>query len=736
MKKRKWLSGLLAAAIMLTVIPTTVFAGSAEITDEVGLKEAIAAVADNQQTTIPLGNNIKLSDTLVIEANKNIILDLNGNTLSISQDKDVLGNYGTLVVKNGTIAAMNRGSQTQGMAITNFAAATLTVEQDTDSATKLIGRMGIQNYGVATVMNGTIESYNRNAIWGAKDSELTIYDGTVTSPTGSSGYGRAISSEGNVTIYGGTFYSGGSSGAGDNYMNAIGMFNGAILLVEPRNGKTVTVTSETDYAVSSMGNAKIIINGGEFACKGSRTDIMDFESGNVQISGGSFQHEPYDEYLADHHIVLMENGKYVVKETQLAQDATVNSFAELEELMKSSILEPKNITLGADIEIPESADLSLPKGFTLTIPENYTLRVGGLLRLDGILENNGVLTVGKNGFIENPLNVSGNGTITDYPVVKDGVCNISTPMQLQWLSRMVELDNNNIPSVINLTNDISLPDIYFTPIGNQNFYYNSTFDGNNYAIHNIKIMVTSQYHGGLFGNVGDVTIKNLTIDGISTNSTSSYIGALIGYARGSCSIKNVHVENYTVESPIGYGVGGFIGQIWSNDPNDRVDFIDCTLDANISGYANVGGFWGTSTGSKGTIGIYNSELKGTVNALNVNGGICGGYGATAPVQIIGLDNTQLTATVKGTTTTKLVSYTSAVNDMVFADAAQYQAVKDANGKWKSVGADEEIAAVIDSVPYVSLEDAIADADENDTIRLMNDVYLKSKLNIKKESFWI
>lgn len=107
----------------------------------------------------------------------------------------------------------------------------------------------------------------------------------------------------------------------------------------------------------------------------------------------------------------------------------------------------------------------MKKGYTLVVPEGVNFGVKGLLRLEGALVNNGILEVGNNGFIENPLNVTGKGQISDYPEVVGGVCEISTPMQLQWLSRMVELDNGNIPENIILTEDIILPDVKFTPIG-------------------------------------------------------------------------------------------------------------------------------------------------------------------------------------------------------------------------------------------------------------------------------
>ena len=229
---KRFVSCVLAAAMMTSLAPSTAFATDGNtasvstttengeqsantVTSEDTLKTAITNAGSNE-TTIQLGETITLNATLTIPASAKITLDLNGHTLSISSDIDVIDNSGTLTVKNGTIAAKDKGSTTAGMAVDNLAGATLTVDQDADKTTILIGRSGIQNAGSVTVNNGTIESYNRNAYYGSVGSTLIVNDGTFTSPSGNSGMGRAVSSSGNVTIYGGTFYAGGTSGAGDS----------------------------------------------------------------------------------------------------------------------------------------------------------------------------------------------------------------------------------------------------------------------------------------------------------------------------------------------------------------------------------------------------------------------------------------------------------------------------------------------------------------------------------------
>lgn len=700
-----------------------------EVSDESSLFDAIES---NDGSIIKLTTNISIKSTLTIPENQTVIIDLNDYELTISPDVtkeiDVIDNNGNLTIKNGTVASLDKGNNTQGMAVDNLSGATLTVEQDDGHTTKLIGRCGIQNYGAVTVYNGIIESYNRNAYWGSTDSTLVVHNGSFISEIGSSGYGRAISTEGDVTLYGGYYYSGGSSGAGDNYMNAIGMFNGAHLIIDPSDGMDIQVISETDYAVSTMGNATIEIYGGEFSCNGVRTDILDFDGNNIAIYGGSFKHEPYQEYLAEGYISIKVDERYIVNKAEDPENTFVSTLSELETALNHDPFDLKIITIADNITISSGYDLTVRTGDILIIDSDTTLTVDGVLRLDGNLDNRGYLKVGKEGFIEHPLKIDTTmGVIKEIPDYQNGTYEIRTPMDLQWLSCLVEWNNDSIPETVLVMNDIELPDVEFTPIGNSSFYYYSTFDGQNHSISNIEVNVTSEYRGGLFGKVGDVTIRDLTISGTSTNSTSSYIGGLAGYMTGNCKVIGVSIEEYTISSPISYGVGGFVGQIYvkGDDPKttaieytETVEFINCSFNGNITGYANVGGFWGTSTGSLGNISVYNSSLSGTVNTINVNGAIVGGYAAGAYVTVINLDCSNMTATVKEEITNKLLAYTEKNNNLNNS-STEYKAAIGPDGNWFATDSGN-IEASIDGIPYTDLSYAIGQLSDDDVLKLETD----------------
>ena len=682
------------------------------------LEAAVTAVPASTETTIQLLQDVTLDSSLAIAADKNIVLDLAGHTLSISSDANVIENSGTLTIKNGIVAAKDKGSSTQGMAVNNLAGATLTVKQDEGKTTKLIGRSAIRDYGSSvTIYGGTIASYNRNAYWSDPGCKLVVYDGTFTSP-GTSGMGRAISASGDVTIYGGVFHVTGTSGAGDAYVNAIGMYNSGTLTIQPQEGKTVTVISETDYAVATSSTVPVKIYGGSFACNGSRTDVLHFNSGSIEIYGGSFKHEPYADYLADNRVAVLENGSYVVRETT-ATDITVGSYEALVNALNGSILEPKNITIASNVTIPADANLTLQHGYTLTVDQTGTLTVEGILSLDGAMTNNGTLTVSNGGFIEYPLNLTNSGTITDYPVVGNGICTVSTPMQLQWISYMVE--KGQTPNSIQLAQDIVMPDVYFTPIGQSEEipYENSAFDGAGKKITGLKVAAEGDDLGSLFGVTENVQISDLTLSGGSVTSTNGYIGALAGLMKHGCIVSNVHIKNYTVSSPISYGVGGFAGELWTKNTDARFEFIGCTAEnVTVTGYANVGGIWGTSTGSVGTIGIYNCDLAGSVTAINVNGAACGGYGATAPVEIIGLDYSGLTVTVKDTAVTdKLIAYTTATDNNLDYAGSEWEAVKNDDGTW-GVVTETTYVAQIGETKHATLSEALNAVKDGETIKVL------------------
>ena len=146
------------------------------VDDAVGLQEAIANAQDNEETEIKLESDINLNDllamtkaaakpaTVVIEAGKNIVLDLNGFSLTATDETEKnyssIDNRGTLVVKNsmeGTTSSMtvkatvNSGWNRYSAVLANNPGGHLTVESGV-----IIEHLGGTDmaYGIDNLTNG------------------------------------------------------------------------------------------------------------------------------------------------------------------------------------------------------------------------------------------------------------------------------------------------------------------------------------------------------------------------------------------------------------------------------------------------------------------------------------------------------------------------------------------------------------------------------------------------------
>ena len=110
-----------------------------------------------------------------------------------------------------------------------------------------------------------------------------------------------------------------------------------------------------------------------------------------------------------------------------------------------------------------------------------------------------------------------------------------------------------------LTGNINLSDIpNWQPIGNNTNKFTGSFDGNGY---NISGVSSSGYqHAGLFGYVQNANISNVgvLVGSISSSSSSSYSGGLIGYALSSPISNSYAVVGGNISSSYSGGLVGFV----------------------------------------------------------------------------------------------------------------------------------------------------------------------------------
>ena len=157
----------------------------------------------------------------------------------------------------------------------------------------------------------------------------------------------------------------------------------------------------------------------------------------------------------------------------------------------------------------------------------------------------------------------------------------------------------------------------FTPIGesaeNQENRFCGVFDGRNNEIKNIYIKTAKD--AGCFGGVWHATIKNLTVSGnITSTSTEKSTGGIAGngraYIYNCCNKATIHGKGYA---------GGIGGNIWATG-GDAMLIINCINEGDIYSEGTMGGIVGGSSGE--ITNCYNNG-KVITSGWNYTGGLVG-----------------------------------------------------------------------------------------------------------------
>jgi hypothetical protein len=186
---------------------------------------------------------------------------------------------------------------------------------------------------------------------------------------------------------------------------------------------------------------------------------------------------------------------------------------------------------------------------------------------------------------------------------------------LEWFMRYVNAGNTSASAM--LMDNINLNGKSLDPIGPNNNRYAGTFDGNNFAILNLKINRTGN-DIGLFGTTTTQSvIKNLTIKNAVVSSTANNVGAVVGVNRGV--IANVHVEGLSISG--GSNVAGIAGL---SIDNNNASITDSSVTGTESGKTITasGTFAGGITGNveSGTVTITNANVTGMTITANLRAG--------------------------------------------------------------------------------------------------------------------
>lgn len=205
---------------------------------------------------------------------------------------------------------------------------------------------------------------------------------------------------------------------------------------------------------------------------------------------------------------------------------------------------------------------------------------------------------------------------------------IETAEQILGLSELVTGTTTFKGVTFTLANDIDLycedttpaadgDPLTFRPIGDHSKggTFEGVFDGNGKTIYNLyqngwdlgyQWGVYGSY--GLFGNLNNATVKNLTLSGGESYIEGGDVSFVAGSATGTCVFENITIKD-SIAATYNNGCGGIIG--WSGAGNYTFKNITIAEDAVL------GGLWGSFDSSIGGI-VGQAEPGATYNFENVN----------------------------------------------------------------------------------------------------------------------
>lgn len=198
--------------------------------------------------------------------------------------------------------------------------------------------------------------------------------------------------------------------------------------------------------------------------------------------------------------------------------------------------------------------------------------------------------------------------------IKDGPYIISTAAQLTLFRNQVNAGQDDLCAQVVDNLDMGMKD--WVSIGLSAQGYRGTFDGNGYAIRNLKINRFSSgastsagstlYGGGLFGIVGrSGKVRHVNVDGVvsADSSVSVYpdIGAICGGNMGvveecfsTCDVRDFNLTVESIQDDTGdVNVGGVVGKVGASGATIENCYSVVTLKAQSDQPCYTGGMIGS-----------------------------------------------------------------------------------------------------------------------------------------------
>ena len=644
------------------------------------LQAAIDAAQDGQTVTL-------LADAAEdVVISKSITLDLGGKTLTNTN-----GGKATISVQSGTVTVKN-GNVVGGNDYYNIEAkkdANLTLTDVTATAGNT-GSSMIDNWGTLTITSGTYTG-GLNVVKSEEGSVLNISGGTFTCDFGKKwSYTAVILVYGTTTITGGEFIQ--KTTNTSSYAKVV------------MTGKVDGYEAFTKVTGGTFTNEKL---------SGIFYGLGDATADNFEVSGGTFNKYVSDSYMAEGFIpVKNADGTYGVKAGKFVAEVGSTGYETLDEAIAAANASTKSATiyLRENITIDHQLVIDNAKGKTITLNlQSFTLT--STYAIDKTIKNGSYALVNNT-----PLTVK-NGTFAAG--------------QARAIGALAALTLNGAIVTQQLTGGHAC--VAFCADGKSYTIKNSTIEGA-YAVcsfaNNATITITGStltgtgntlYHNG--SNYGlKLTVKDTTI-------TSS--GSCGVYISGSTSAQS-NADNQNGAG--GYQQATFTGCTISGALNGvEVKYTDLTLDGcTVSTTAKDASYKQDNNGPAGS----GFAVVSTDNAMNnvtpkPEGTIIikgtGKY--TGPVGLGSLKSVKETYADFADETVKISggTFTTEVPAAYCADG--FIPTKNEDGTYGvKVG---KFVAEVGSTKYETLAEAVAAAEDGQTVTLLADVADCGSLTISK-----
>ena len=277
------------ALVMALALCSVSWADVVEVKTEAELTNAVSSGGE-----IKLGADITLTSMLTIPADKTVILNTNGKTLTNKTGNYAINNLGTLTINGGGKVVRDEAS---------------------NSAIRTIGTLTLENVTVQVINANMIAiKVDENGV-GTKGT-LVVKDGAVLDTNG----GQAIQAWGDVTISGGTMN-------GDVTAWSVKDWNPGKIIIEggqisgdvvayqrvkdgnyPTAAATISIAGGT--VTGNVEKACVEFTGGTIVDKSADADNFTVK-GEISITGGTFSSD-VDAYVAADKIVQKDGNTYKV----------------------------------------------------------------------------------------------------------------------------------------------------------------------------------------------------------------------------------------------------------------------------------------------------------------------------------------------------------------------------------------------------------------------------------------